>query len=127
MTDKIQLKRYKEFRAKLKQAKKEDLILPETYRNAKDALRVLKDAGISPDRVHAMYDKDSRVAYIALAFAIPFPRGFCVMAKKDCIYSVSYELDPGTLARKSYNVSVLWLAEAMRVHESTQQISVKKK
>ena len=127
MTYKIQLKRYKEFRAKLKSWKKEGVIGSETYRNAKDVLCVLKDAGLFPDKVHTPYDSASRSVSVSLVFSMPFLHGFCVMAKKDFIYSISYELEPVTLARKSYTVSVLWLAEAMRVHESTQQISVKKK
>lgn len=117
MTDEMQIKRYKEFRAKLKWWKKESVIEPETYRNAKDALRVLKDAGLFPDKVHTGYDNASQTVPIYLVFSMPFLHGFCVIAKKDCIYSVSYELAHGTLARKSYNVSVFWLAEACRAHE----------
>lgn len=127
MTNKTQIKRYKEFRETLKHWKKEGVIGPETYRNAKDALTVLKDAGLFPDKIHTSYDNASRTVPVYLVFSMPFLYGFCVVAKKDCIYSISYELEHGTLTRKSYNVSVFWLAEAMRAHESAQQIAMKEK
>jgi hypothetical protein len=123
----MQIKRYKEFRVKLKRWKKEGVIEPETYQNAKYTLHVLKANGLFPDKVHTGYDNASQAVPVYLVFSMPFLHGFCVIAKKDCIHSVSYELEHGTLARKSYNVSRFWLVEACRAHESTQQIAVKKK